>query len=206
MYLAKQEARIDGGRESATYRNLKHRLEIAVDHIGKLALDTIGGSVIDDMVLAPLEERGGSTGLARPARRSTRPTPTRGPGSSTGAKRAACHVRRSTRSSTPSSGSCATKRRRLIDFVPVDRDSRVKPESPQRSFLELDQSLALIGAACDLRTTTVASPGTTSMRSVRPRNRRSLSVDDRERVAGDGDGARLGRRCADEQCGGEREQ
>jgi integrase len=42
------------------------------------------------------------------------------------------------------------KRRRLIDFVPVDRDSRVKPESPQRSFFELEQALTLIEAARSL--------------------------------------------------------
>src|SRR4051794_18101562 len=57
MYLAKQEARVDGGRESSTFRQLKYRLEIAIDHIGRLSLDAVSESVIDDMVLALLEER-----------------------------------------------------------------------------------------------------------------------------------------------------
>src|SRR3954467_8314006 len=56
MYLAKQEARGEAAREAWPSRQLKYRLEIAIDHIGQVPLDAISESVIDDMVLALLEE------------------------------------------------------------------------------------------------------------------------------------------------------
>lgn len=151
MYLAKQEARIDGGRESATYRNLKYRLEIAIDHIGKLPLDAISESVIDDMVLALLEERK----RIEEARAAGTPIYETYSDSRTG-KQYRRQARGLSRGSINKVVNAVervlrdAKRRRLIDFVPVDRDSRVKPESPQRSFLELDQAIALIAAARSL--------------------------------------------------------
>src|SRR3954452_14117406 len=57
MFLAKQEARIEGDRESSTCRQLKYRLEIAVDHIGHLALDAISESVIYELNRSLRKER-----------------------------------------------------------------------------------------------------------------------------------------------------
>src|SRR3954468_14831717 len=151
MYLAKQEARIDGGRESSTFRQLKYRLEIAVDHIGHLALDAISESVVDDMVLALLEERR----RIEEARAAGSPIYETYLDSRTGKQ----HRRQARGLSRGSINKVVNavervlrdaKRRRLIDFVPVDRDSRVKPDSPQRSFLEIQQAIGLIEAARSL--------------------------------------------------------
>src|SRR3954451_2692892 len=151
MFLAKQEARIEGGRESSTFRQLNYRLEIAVDHIGHLALDAISESVIDDMVLALLEERR----RIDDARAAASPIYETYLDSRTG-KQHRRQARGLSRGSINKVVSAVervlrdAKRRRLIDFVPVDRDSRVKPESPQRSFLEIDQAIGLIEAARSL--------------------------------------------------------
>jgi integrase len=150
MFLAKQ-GRIEGGRESSTFRQLKYRLEIAVDHIGHMALDAISESVVDDMVLALLEERR----RIDDARAAGNPMYETYLDSRTGKQ----HRRQARGLSRGSINKVVNavervlrdaKRRRLIEFVPVDRDSRVKPESPQRSFLEIEQAIGLIAAARSL--------------------------------------------------------
>src|SRR3954468_13283034 len=148
MFLAKQEARIEGGRESSTFRQLKYRLEIAVDHIGHLALEAISESVIDDMVLALLEERR----RIDEARAAGKPIYETYLDSRTGKqhRRLARGLSRGSINKVVNAVERVlrdAKRRRLIDFVPVDRDSRVRPDSPQRSFLEIHQAIALIDAA-----------------------------------------------------------
>lgn len=151
MFLANQAARLPGGTEGKSHRDLSWRLMVAVDHIGDKPIDAIQEGVLDEMVVALLKERERIEAAA--ARGEPEYETYVDPRTGNSHSRLARGLSRSSINKVLAGVERVlkdAKRRRLLERVPDVTEVRVKPERPRRAFLEVHQAIALIESARDI--------------------------------------------------------
>jgi integrase len=147
-WLARKARELPDGVDGKTYTDLNWRLAIAIEHFGNVRVSRIAVRTIDDMVGALLSERE----EAQAAIAAGEPLmqdyydPRRGQTyqrKKVGLSNNSINqVIRAVRSVLK-----YAKRQGLIDAVPIDDDTYVKGQTPSRSYLEVEQIVALLAAA-----------------------------------------------------------